>query len=1103
MHRPIRLALVLLALLLPAGAARAAGSGADSSAAETAKWDVTRPFGPVTTVRFTVTEGTWMNLDVSPDGREIVFDLLGDIYVMPITGGRARRLRGGPSFDVQPRLSPDGRRIAFTSDAGGGDNIWVMNRDGSDAHPVTKEDFRLLNNPCWTPDGEYIVARKHFTSRRSLGAGEMWIFHVAGGRGLQLTKRRNDQQDAGEPWVSPDGRYVYFSEDMSPGGRFRYNKDPNGQIYVIRRYDRETGEVRDIVTGAGGAVRPQVSPDNRYIAFVRRIRARSVLCLYEIATGIVTPLYDGMSIDQQETWAIFGPYPNFNWTPDSRSIVFWAKGGIHRIDVRTREVTDIPFEAEVEQTIHEALHFRQEAHPARFESRMIRHAVTSPDDRWLVFSALGRLWKKRLPDGRPERVTDDDARFEYWPSFSPDGRWLVYATWNDDEAGAIWRVDLNGRGRRRLTKRPGLYRTPRVSPDGRRIVFLRTPGDAVIGYAYGVDPGIYWMPARGGEMHFVRERGRDPRFSADGRRILFVETIEKGRKALRSVRPDGGDVRTIFTSKYATSFVPSPDNRWVAFTELFNAYIAAFPETGRPIDLSGRTRAVPVRRVTRDAGRDLHWSADGRRLHWVLGPQYFSRDVRRTFPFVEGAEDTVAPPDTAGLDVGLWLDSDVPSGTLALVGARVITMRGDEVIDDATIVVEGNRIVEVGPRDAVTVARGARRIDVSGRTIIPGLVDVHAHMWMGSSGMTPQTPWPYYANLAFGVTTTHDPSNRTEMVFTHAEMVRHGDIVGPRIFSTGTILYGAEGDFKAVINSLDDARSHLRRMKAVGAFSVKSYNQPRRDQRQQIIRAARELGMLVVPEGGSTFYHNLTMILDGHTGIEHTIPVAPIYDDVVGLWKASRTALTPTLIVGYGGLWGENYWYAKTEVWKDRHLLAFTPRPIVDARARRRTIVPDEEYNHVRLARNCKRLVDAGVHVQLGAHGQLQGLGAHWELWMFTQGGMTPMEALRCATLWGAEYIGMGDQLGSIEPGKLADLVVLEADPLVDIHNSRRVVMVMANGRLFDAATMDEIGNRPRRRGRFWFERPESSDAFIWRGDAFGYGIGACGCVPDVPPPGS
>jgi imidazolonepropionase-like amidohydrolase len=300
-------------------------------------------------------------------------------------------------------------------------------------------------------------------------------------------------------------------------------------------------------------------------------------------------------------------------------------------------------------------------------------------------------------------------------------------------------------------------------------------------------------------------------------------------------------------------------------------------------------------------------------------------------------------------------------------------------------------------------------------------------------------------------------------------MVKAGTLVGPRIFSTGMILYGAETDFKVVINNLDDAKSHLRRLKAVGAFSVKSYNQPRRDQRQQVIAAARELQMNVVPEGGSHFLHNMTMVMDGHTGVEHCLPIAPVYNDVVRLWKAGKTGYTPTLVVAYGGLSGEYYWYEKTDVWEKTRLLTYVPRSAVDARSIRRQKTPDKDYGHVGNAKVCKLFADAGIRVNMGAHGQLDGLAAHWEMWMFVQGGMTPLEAIRAATFNGAHYLGMDKDLGSIEPGKCADLIVLDKNPLENIQNTEFVRTVVVNGRVYDAETMNEIGTRERKRFQFYF----------------------------------
>ncbi|MEL6676766.1 MAG: amidohydrolase family protein [Bacteroidota bacterium] len=1060
-------------------------------------WKVEDPFGPTQNVSFTTQEGTWMNLDVSPDGKTIAFDLLGDIYTMPITGGKASCIASGLPYEFQPRFSPDGKQLLFTSDRGGGDNVWVMKVDGSEARQITKESFRLLNNAVWMPDGEYFVARKHFTATRSLGAGEMWMYHLTGGQGFQLTKRKNDQQDAGEPFVSPDGRYVYFSEDMSGGSFFEYNKDPNGRIYMIRRYDRETGRLENVTGGAGGACRPTISPDGKTLAMVKRVRTQSVLYLHDLASGEEWPVFDGLTKDQQETWAIHGVYPNFAWMPDGKEIVVYGQGKIHRVNVETFESNEIPFEAEVKQIVHEAANFKQEVAPETFKARMIRQAVTSPDGAWLAFNAAGHIYLKALPDGEPSRLSNDEGHLEYAPAFSPDGKTLVYTTWSDVDHGGIYRMELSKKGGagEKISQEKGFYHHPQFSPDGKRIVYQKGGGNTVLGNTYSKNTGLFVMQADGSEAQRIHPSGNSPRFDSSGKKVYFLSGGGM-RKFFQEIDLETLKVQTLFNATYANQFVPSPDGKWLAFTELFQAYIVPFPRLGKAVSLSKNIKSIPIKKVSRDAGTSLHWSGDGQTLHWVLGEEYYSRSLQNSFDFLPGAPDTLPAIDTTGLSIGLELSTDIPRGQIALTNARIITMKGDEVIENGYVHIENNRIKRIG-KGSGRFTSEVEVIDCEGKTIIPGLIDVHAHLGASWNGISPQQQWSYYANLAYGVTTTHDPSISTEMVFSQSEMVKSGVMLGPRIYSTGTILYGADGDFKAVINSYEDALSHLRRLKAVGAFSVKSYNQPRREQRQQVMKAARQLKMMVYPEGGSTFLHNMSMILDGHTGVEHSIPVNPPYRDVINLWAGSSTGYTPTLIVGYGGVWGENYWYQKTDVWEKDRLLTYTPRSIVDARSRRREMIPDEEWEmgFIQNSAGCKALVDAGGKVQLGAHGQLQGLGVHWELWMLEMGGMTPMEALRAATQHGADYIGMGDELGSLEKGKLADLVILDKNPLENIRNSESIRWVMQNGRLYEAETMHEVGGSERKRLPFYWENGRSSENFDWHGTTWGFTAPHCGCV--------
>ena len=1068
-RRALRVGLATFPALLLAAPATAQ----DEPDADDAVWDVTDPPGPRLEIPIDTDEGTWMSVDVSPDGREVVFDLLGDLYVIPIEGGDARALTSGFGWDMQPRYSPDGRFIAFTSDRAGGDNIWIMNRDGSDPKQVTEESFRLLNSPAWTPDSEFIAARKHFTSTRSLGAGEIWLYHRTGGDGLQMTERPNEQKDVGEPVFSADGKYLYYSRDATPGETFQYDKDSNAGIYRIYRVDRETGETESFLGGPGGAIRPTPSPDGLYMAYIRRVRLQSMLFLYDMESGDEWPIYEVLDRDLQETWAVHGVYPTMAWTPDSRSVVFWAGGKIHRVEVETGSATEIPFRVQVTLPALEAVRALVDVAPDTFRPKMLRWVEVSPRGDRVVFQALGHLYVKDLPDGSPRRLTHQDDHFELYPTWSRDSRWIAYVSWDDEALGAVRVVSADGGGGRVLTTTPGHYVEPTFSPDGETVVYRRISGGGLRSPMWSRDTGVYAVPFAAGEPELVTDDGVRPHFGADPER-LYVQRwsgSDVDRKTqLVSVDLDGSEERTEAESSRAQEYRVSPDGRWLAWRERFHVFIAPYVRTGRKLEIGPETSSLPVSRVSKEAGEYLHWSGDSRSLHWSLGPEVFTRDLTDAFAFLEGAPEELPEAPERGIDLSFDVTADVPDGTVAFVGGQVITMRGDEVIEDGVVVVSGNRITAVGPSGSVEVPDGAWIVDATGQTVMPGLIDAHWHGSMGGADIIPEESWINYASLGFGVTTIHDPSNDTGTIFAASEMGRAGLTTAPRIYSTGTILYGAAGSFKAIVDSLPDALFHLQRMQAVGAFSVKSYNQPRREQRQQIIEAARQLGMTVVPEGGALFQHNMSMIMDGHTGIEHALPVGPIYDDVVQFWSQTEVGYTPTLVVAYGGLGGENYWYRHTDVWDNERLLTFVPRRNVDARSRRSIHAPDGEWNHITVAQGAKKLDDAGVIVNIGAHGQRQGLAAHWEIWMFEQGGMTPLQALKTATINPARYLGMDADLGTLEPGKLADVIVIDGDPLEDIRVSENVAFTMVNGRLYDATTMNQVGSHPSERGPLWWE---------------------------------
>ncbi|MEN8966178.1 MAG: amidohydrolase family protein [Polaribacter sp.] len=1038
-------------------------------------WDVNNPHENwlYNTFQLNTDEGTWMNLDVSPDGKTIVFDLLGNIYKMPISGGTTTVLRSGLAYEVQPRFSPNGKYISFTSDAEGGNNIWVMTADGKDAKSITKEKYRLLNNAVWTPDGKSVVARKHYTSTRSVGAGEMWQYPLSGTAGLRLTKRKNYQQDVNDPSISPDGKYLYYAEDMYPGGYFQYNKDPNKQIYVIKRYNFETGEIDQITGGPGGAARPVVSRDGKLLAFVKRVRTKSVLYIHELVTGKEYPIYENLSKDQSEAWAVFGVYPHFAWMPNNKDIVLWAQGKINRINIDTKQITNIPFQVDQEIKLAKTHRVKRKVFEPQFASKMVKDVKTSPDGNTIVFTALGHIYKKVLPEGTPTRITTL-TDFEAEPSFSSDGNSVLFVTWNDEELGAIYKVNLDGSNLIKITNEKGIYRTPAFNNNNSKIVYRKESGNGDQGFDYTKKTGIYLANADGSNANRISKSGEFPMFSADDSRIFFQTggSFFGGlTKNLKSVDLNGKEERSHFSSKLANRLVPSPDNKWVAFIHLHKLYMAPFVMNGSEINLDNNTKSFKVESLSKNAGINLHWSASNDKIFWTLGGDYIQKSIvnNTTNPF---AKTNLGENPETTISINLVTKSDVPEGRIAFKNARIITMNGDEVIEDGTIVINQNKIEQIGNTKSITIPSDAKVYKMNGKTIMPGIVDVHAHVGAFRNGLSTQKHWQFYANLAFGVTTSHDPSVHTAAAFTLEELQKSGHLVGPRMFSTGFILYGAEGDFKAVVNNLDDARFAIARTKAFGAKSIKSYNQPRREQRQQIMQAAREQKVNVVPEGGSNFYANMSMIFDGHTGVEHNIPVNPVYKDVLSLWKNSKTGYTPTLIVNYGGMNGEFEWYQKYNVWENETLLKYTPRYVVDTRSRHRTMVPEEEYKngHVLTSETVTALAKEGVKVNLGAHGQLQGLGAHWELWMLQQGGLSNHEALKAATINGADYIGAAEEIGSLEKGKLADLIIMNKNPLEDIKNSNSVIYTMVNGRLYDINTMNEIGNYDKKRSKFYFE---------------------------------
>ena len=1063
----------------PAASARETAEKTD----EKPKWNVDAPRGlTLRKVPISTDEGTWMNVDVSPDGSRIAFDMLGDIYVMPITGGTPTRIAAGLAYEQQPRWSPDGTRIAFVSDRGGGDNIWIMSANGSEPKQLTKEEFRLLNQPSWSPDGRYIVAKKHFTTSRSLGTGEVWLYHVDGGTGVQLVKRVNEkhQKELGEPTFAPDGRHIYFTRNVTPGGVFQYAQDSNRALFAIERYELETGETHQVTGGNGGAVRPNPSPDGKYLAFVRRERAKSKLFVRDLANGNERKLLDLPDQDMQETWAVTGVYPNMDWTADSREIVLWSGGKIRRVPVGGGAARDIPFRVADDRVVAASLHPQVQVAPDTFQTKMVRWAQTSPDGSSIVFESLGKLWVKQASGGAPRRLTRETvASLEAWPSWSRDGRTIAFVSWTDRDLGRIMTVGARGGAARAVTTEPGHYASPRFSPDGRTIAFEAGTGGGLTADRWNRDSGSYIVPASGGRPRLVERGTSGPQFGSSNDR-LFMSLRADDKLQLVSVDLSGEARRTHASGDLTSDFQVAPDGHLVAFRQNYEAFLMPLLPGAQDVTAATEKGALPAVRLSQGGGDFIHFSGSSSRVHWSIGPTLYSADTKSIF----GGQYKVP---TSGISLARTVSAAKAGGSVALVGARIVTMRGADggVIEDGTILVRGDRIEAVGRRGELAVPAGTPVVDVTGKTILPGFIDAHAHGPMGENGLTPQQNWSAMANLALGTTTIHDPSNSAVEIFAAAEMQRAGLILAPRIFSTGEIIYGAKaaGRF-AEIGRFDDALAHVRRLKAQGAMSVKNYNQPRREQRQMVVAAAQAENMLVVPEGGSLFNMDMSLIQDGNSTVEHNVPGSVFYGDVVQMWSQTKVNYTPTLVVAFGGPGGDPYWRARTNVWEHPLLKAHIPPGTLAAANARREIAPEEDYADTWAAREARKLADRGIQVNIGAHGQQDGIGTHWEMWSFAKGGWTPLQALQAATVMPARTLGMDRDIGTLEPGKLADLVILNANPLENIRDTDKVRSVMLGGRLYDAATLNEQVTGTRQRQPYWWEEGDDPKAGSTRASA-------------------
>ncbi|MEJ6011401.1 amidohydrolase family protein [Novosphingobium aquae] len=1028
------------------------------------------PLKPDRKLDYEVSSGTYMSLAVSPDGKTILFDMLGELYALPSKGGRAVPIATGMAFEVQPTFSPDGKWIAYVSDRTGGDNVWIARADGSGARRITEDDDGAVRtSPEWSADGKSVYVSRH---RIRLDRYELWRHPIDGGKGKLVVPIRQKPDAPRTAWqstlgVSPshDGKWLYFARRT---GDLSF-EDP--VPWTVVRRNVATGAEETVIDNTGGReaageayFRPVISPDGKQLAYATRRMAQTTLRVRNLTTGVDRDLGPA-PLDLMNGAAWIDLIPRYSFTPDSKAILIAYNGKIERRPIDGSPLTRIPFKARLQLAVAPSTRIRFREDTGSVRAKMLQGTSPSPDGERVAYAAFGSIYVQPVDGSAALRlpVNGDPASM---PSWSPDGRRITYVTWSEATGGAVWTVPSDGTSTPvRVNDLSAYYTHPVFTPDGKTILTLRSSAAARQQSSYLIGSiraaQLVEIPTQGGNARVIAsgQFGQRPHFVAgqpgttylmNDNGLIAVDLASGALRAVANVKSDG----YYFTEAPRTSDAIriSPDGKWIAAQAVQQLYVLPVPaDTRAVINLSAPDG--PARRVT-DIGADFfEWRAD-KSLIWTTG------NWLQTLP------DTSAPVPKTHVELIAELPRARPAGSILLRGARALTMaNGDKVIDDADILITADRIAAIGPRGSIPVPQGTPVRELGGKTVTPGFIDDHDHIGTIRRNVISSEDWSLRARLAFGVTTSFDPSTLGIDQIAYQDLLDAGLMIGPRLRSTGPALFSREH-----FQSLDEVRAVLRRYReAWGLRNIKQYRAESRTVRQWIAMASSELGLLPTTEGSHNPKLILTQLLDGYAGNEHALPIAPFQEDVIKLIAQMRTSYVATLLVNTSGPAAKHYYVAKHDPALDPKVRRFWSPYVIASKLGQREWASMAASRSPVLAADVAKLAEAGALVGMGSHGDDPGVGFHYEMEAHVDGGMPIAAVLHAATAGAAETIGRLDDMGTLEVGKYADLIVFDHDPLADIRNTLSVKQVMRGGQLFDADTLDELWPTERKLPPAWY----------------------------------